>query len=161
MNELDEKLGVSEDVPVAVDSSDVQQDIVGTLVRENYGKIAVVLGMGTAAGIANVEHGSMAFVTAGLKQCAYSGVSAAVLLTFYSFLAKRVKTLPGELIPIVVPTLLTIAANYGVHSLRGTAEPMLSTLPTAITATLGFPIWHIRTRILELLRDIEDIEIKL
>jgi len=160
MYQLDKQF-IEEDVPDISAGSDTPKNSVREVLQENYGKISVVLGMGTASGIANIEHGPIAVLTAGLKQSAYSTVSAAVLLTFYNSLAKRVKTLPGELVPIIVPTLLTIAANYGVHSLRGTAEPLLSTLPTAITATLGFPIWHIRTRILELWKYIEEIEINL
>ncbi|MBP9718831.1 hypothetical protein KBD59_06095 [Candidatus Gracilibacteria bacterium] len=152
MDELYKHDGVSEDVP---------ESKVGTFLNENYGKGLVVLVMGTASGLANIEHGPTAVFTAGLKQSAYSAASAAVFLTLCNSLAKRVRTLPGELIPIVVPTLLTIAANYGVHNLRGTVEPALSTLPTAVVATLGFPIWHIRRRILELWKDIEDIKIVL
>jgi hypothetical protein len=126
----------------------------------NLLKGATILGMGVSSGFANIEHGEMAVLTAGLKQCAYSAASALVLFAIYDSLSRRVKTLPGELIPIIVPTLLTIAANYGVHNyLKGTEEPLLSTLPTAITATLGFPIWHIRARILELQKDIAEMEI--
>lgn len=154
MSKLD-KQEVSENNPAGL------PDKVGQFVHENYEKIAVVLGVGTASGLANINHGLEAVLTAGLKQCAYSGVSAAVLFSLYNNLAKRVRTLPSELITIVVPTLLTIAANYGVHNLRGTAEPLLSTLPTAIVAILGFPAWHIRTRILELQRMVEEIKIEL
>ena len=146
----DEQIGLSEDV------SDATKP---TFSRESCEKISIVLGIGTASGLANVEHGLTAVLSAGFKQCIYSGISAAVLFKLYESLAKRVKTLPGELVPIVVPTLLTIIVNYGVHNLKGTAEPELSTLPTAIMATLGFPIWHIRTRITELWKDIEEIDL--
>lgn len=151
MPELDRQEEADRDIP----------NKVSQFIHENYVKISVVLGVGTAAGLMNINHGLMAIISAGLKQCAYSGASAMVLFALYNNLAKRARTLPSELIPIVVPILLTIAANYGVHSLRGTAEPALSTLPTAIVVTLGFPAWHIRTRILELQRMIEEIKIEL
>lgn len=163
MKELDETTAVerSEDLSESAVESINTKNRVAHFLRENRGKTAVILAMGAASGLANAEHGLEAILTAGLKQCAYSGTSAVVLLSIYNKLAERVKTLPGELVPIVAPTLLTIAANYGVHSLRGTAEPLLSTLPTAITVIIGFPIWHIRTRILELWKDIENINISL
>ena len=154
---LNEETEANTDIPENNAALTDVKDKVGEFLRENYGKISFVLGIGLASGFANAEHGTIAILTAGLKQCAYSGASASVLFPLYNSLAKRVKTLPGELIPIIVPTLLTIAANYGVHSLKGTAEPALSTLPTAIVATIGFPIWHLRTRISELLKGIEEI----
>ena len=131
--------------------------IINKFIAENYGKIAILLGMGTASGLANIDHGALAMLTAGLKQLAYSGASSVVILSFYNNLAKRFgKTLPEELIPILVPAATTIAANYGIHNLKGTAEPLLSSMPTIITAAIGFPLWHIRTRILELWKTIDD-----
>lgn len=126
---------------------------------ENSANIAVILGMGAMSGAANVQHGLWAMTTAGAKQCVYSTASLFVLLNFQHALARRVKTLAGELSPMFIPALLTILANYGVHSLRGTAEPLLSTMPTAVLATIGLPILHIRDRIHELWKDIEEIEI--
>ncbi|MFA4818213.1 MAG: hypothetical protein WC608_05875 [Parcubacteria group bacterium] len=141
-------------------SEKTQETSILELIRESYGKICFVLGVGAISGLANIEHGPGAVLTAGLKQTAYSAVSAAFLLSIYNYLEKRVKSLPGELVPIIVPTLITIAANLTVHSLKGTAEPILSTLPTALLATIGFPIWHVRTRILQLWKDIETMKIE-
>jgi len=150
LKKIDESIGdykdLSEDSIESIDN----KNKISNFLHENRGKIAVILGMGIASGLTNIEHGTEAVLAAGLKQCAYSGVSAVVLLSIYNKLADEFKTFPRELVPIVAPILLTIGANYGIHSLKGTAEPLLSTLPTAITATIGFPIWHMRKKILEL-----------
>ncbi|QQR54630.1 hypothetical protein IPG41_05570 [Candidatus Peregrinibacteria bacterium] len=130
-------------------------------VSQHAGKAAFIGGMATLSGLPNLQHGVEAFFTAAAKQAGYSTASAVTLLSFYNFLEKRVKSLPAELVPAILPTLTTILLNYGLHNLKGTEEPLLSTLPTAISASIGFPIWHVRTRILQLWKDLEDIEIKL
>jgi len=161
LNPLDEATRVGEDkVESGTTALEVCAELRGWL-SSNSTNIAVIIGMGGMSGITNVEHGLWAVTTAGAKQCAYSTVSLFVLLNFQHALARRVETLAGELSPMFIPALLTILANYGVHSLRGTAEPLLSTMPTAVLATLGLPILHIRDRIHELWKDIEDIEIHL
>ena len=133
-----------------IESIEADEPLVRRFIVENYGKISVVLGVGAASGLANFEHGVDAVFTAGLKQAGYSSVSGVFLLSIYNFLEKRVSTLPAELIPIVLPTLTTIALNFGVHCLKGTAEPVLSTMPSALIALVGFPVWHFRTRLIQL-----------
>ncbi len=133
-------------------------------IRKNYGKAIFVGGVGVASGLANVEHGFLAVIKAGLKQAGYSTISAIFLLKLYNFLAERVKTIPGELIPIMVPILVTITANLTVHTLKGTEEPLLSTLPTMVTAPVGFTVLHIYKRVkqvMQLGKDLETMEIKL
>lgn len=122
-------------------------------------KLYVILGVTAASGLANIQHGLSAILTASLKQGAYSSVSALATIQFYDYLAARVKTMHGELTPAVLPALLTILANYSIHCFRGTAEPVLSSLPTAILAGIGFPLWHFRTRLLELHQSIEAAEL--
>ncbi len=131
------------------------------IVLQNKGKIGLITAVGTVSGFFNHKHGLEAMIMAALNQAGYSTISTIVLLKIYDFLAERVKTIPGELIPIIVPILVTILANLGIHEIRGTAEPILSTLPTAVLATIGFPIWHIRRRIGEISDCIKKVDIKL
>ncbi len=132
---------------------------VRSLWSQHSGKATFITGMGVLSGLPNVQHGWEAFFTATLKQMGYSTLSAVTLLSLYNYLEKRVKNIPEELIPVLVPILVTISLNYGLHNLKGTEEPLLSTLPTAVSASLGFPIWHLRTRILQLWKEIEGLEI--
>lgn len=158
MFKMDEqKLDLSE----GTDDSDHQN--LNKLWQNNKGKAGFILGMGTASGAFNYEHGIQAMITAGVKQAGYSAVSAIILLRIYDYLAKRIKKLPGiyEFVPAVLPAIITILANYEIHNLKGTAEPMLSTLPTAVMAGIGFPIWHVRARLLECWDELEKMEIKL
>lgn len=47
---------------------------------------------------------------------------------------------------IVYPSLITIGLTGSLHFLKGTPEPVKSTIPTLIGAPIGFTIWQRRIR---------------
>ena len=48
---------------------------------------------------------------------------------------------------IVIPALLTITLTFIMHNLKGTPEPINSTIPTTFLAPLSFSVWAILKRI--------------
>lgn len=108
-----------------------------------------VFGMGAISGLMNVHHGLDEVTNAAINQMIHSGISAATLMKIHELLTKRVKTLTGELVPIIIPATLTTAVCYAIHKLgipllrAPSTEPALSTLPTAVVITLIMPIYHL------------------
>lgn len=108
-----------------------------------------VLGMAAMSGTMNIQHGWEEVGNAAINQTIHSGISAATLIKVHEILTKRVKTLAGELIPIVIPAALTTSVCYAIHKLgipylrEPSAEPALSTVPTAVVITLIMPVYHI------------------
>lgn len=47
---------------------------------------------------------------------------------------------------ITVPALMTIAFTFFMHMLKGTPEPINSTVPTSILAPLSFTVWAVLKR---------------
>lgn len=73
-------------------------------------------------------------LTAALKQSAYTFIFGG----YVSALCERY-TLNGQFIKgVLIPSTIAIVATYTVHSLKGTPNPELSTIPTIIFAPLGF-----------------------
>ena len=97
--------------------------------------------------IVNIEHGVFGASTAALKQAAYTFAFGGLILQLCTRLAQR----PGEparvlAVAIGVPSLITIAAVFVLHNLRGTPEPLLSTLPAGILGPISYAVWAARTR---------------
>jgi hypothetical protein len=108
------------------------------------------LGMGGMVFEINKEHGALLASIAGIKQYVYSAVIAVLLIEsqhkIYDYLKKTTtddSTIPA-ILSIVIPTIGTILATLGVHSLKGTPETIESTIPTAILAPIGYTILHVR-----------------
>ena len=47
---------------------------------------------------------------------------------------------------MIVPSIIAVVLTYAVHMLKGTPEPLNSTIPTMILAPMGFVIWGSRRR---------------
>ena len=97
--------------------------------------------------IVNIEHGVFGASTAALKQAAYSFAFGGLILQLCTRLAQR----PGEparvlAVAIGGPALITIAAVFVLHNLRGTPELLLSTLPAGILGPISYAVWAARTR---------------
>lgn len=72
--------------------------------------------------------------TAALKQSAYTFIFGG----YVSALCERL-TSKGQFVKgILIPATIAIIATYTVHSMKGTPNPELSTIPTIIFAPLGF-----------------------
>lgn len=103
--------------------------------------------LATAVWFINVSHGAWGATTAALKQFAYTFLMGGLIMRLCTRLALR----PGPdalafLLAIGVPSAVTIGATFLVHSLKGTPEPALSTIPVAIASPLGFAFWSRRVR---------------
>jgi hypothetical protein len=95
----------------------------------------------------NYSHGIGGASTAGAKQFVYTFFMGATIMRICTRLALRPgPDLPNLLVAIVVPTCVTVGATFLVHSLRGTPEPVLSTIPVALLSPPSFTFWARRTR---------------
>lgn len=103
--------------------------------------------MGGAVFFINLSHGTLGATTAALKQFAYTFLMGSLIMRLCTALALR-KGPDVVMIPaaIVIPSIVTIGATLFVHSLRGTPEPLLSTIPVAIASPAGFAFWSRRVR---------------
>lgn len=95
----------------------------------------------------NSQHGAFGATTAAAKQFAYTFCMASLIMRLCTRLALR----PGRaaialVLGVLVPSLVTVAATFLVHSLQGTPEPVLSTLPAAMLSPLGFCFWSTKVR---------------
>ena len=45
------------------------------------------------------------------------------------------------ILAVIIPSLTTIALTYFMHTLKGTPEPLNSTVPTTLTAPVSFSVW--------------------
>lgn len=97
--------------------------------------------------VINAQHGAFGATTAAAKQFAYTFCMGALIMRLCTRLALR----PGRgaivlVLAVLVPTLVTVGATFLVHSLRGTPEPILSTVPAAVLSPLAFSFWARRVR---------------
>ena len=86
-------------------------------------------------------------VTAALKQAAYTFFFGGFIVRLCQHLAVTIKgKWLAYIIAMLVPSLLAIGATFAVHSLRGTPEPLYSTIPTMLTGPPAFLVWGVRKR---------------
>lgn len=89
----------------------------------------------------NIDHGLLPAATATLKQCLYAFVATGLILQFSRWLATRPLPRPLAIITAIgVPLLLTAGLLYGVHSLKGTPEPLFSTIPGTLLSLIGLTL---------------------
>ena len=104
----------------------------------NSGVIAALL-MGGIVGWINFSHGLVPASTAALKQGAYTFLMGGLIVRFCKALAGLDG--PGRLVfatATLVPSCVTIGATFLVHSLKGTPEPVASTVPVAVMSLPSF-----------------------
>lgn len=117
------------------DAFDVQSAILGALL------------MGSIVWWINSEHGVLLATTAASKQAAYTFLMGGVIMRFATRLAERDG--PRWLvvtIATVIPTVVTVGATFFVHSLKGTPEPVASTIPVALLSPPVFAGWALKAR---------------
>jgi len=89
----------------------------------------------------NYPHGLGVAMTSSLKQAVYTFFVAGFITRSNENLAVRLIDPRASLIlATVVSSCLAIGLTYFIHSLKGTAEPLLSTLPTILMAPPGFGV---------------------
>lgn len=107
---------------------------------------ALFLG-GAVFAINYAEHGLRGASTAAAKQAAYTFfVGGFVTRTCERFAIRGPRKWPAVARGTAVASAIALALTYGVHSLRGTPEPLLSLLPTLVAAPPAFVAWGLRKR---------------
>lgn len=103
--------------------------------------------MGTAVYLINVSDDPKLAVIAALKQAAYTFFFAGWVMRLCEHLARNIESRALALwLSFLIPSCLAIGLTYGIHSLKGTAFPLYSTLPTLLMGPPSFLIWGRRHR---------------
>ncbi|MCY1722326.1 hypothetical protein OU798_18400 [Prolixibacteraceae bacterium Z1-6] len=95
----------------------------------------------------NYSYGWQLALIAASKQAVYTFFIGGVMTKIAENLALKFLNRNQSLIlAVFVPTILTSLLTYGMHSLKGTPEPFISTVPTFVFAPPGFYWWALRKR---------------
>ena len=97
----------------------------------------------------NRSHGAAQAGTAALKQATYTFFVAGFIVKNNERLALKWQApAVSMLLAATVSSCLAVGLTFLVHSLKGTPEPILSTLPTALMGPPGFFVlaWRARRR---------------
>lgn len=103
--------------------------------------------MATVVFLVNLGHGPGPASIAAAKQGIYTAIASGFLLR----LCQRLAASEGlDIVAIAkavaAPSTLAILFTFGVHSLKGTPEPLASTVPTMLVVPPGFLLWALRKR---------------
>jgi len=97
----------------------------------------------------NYAHGVSLATTAALKQATYTFFVAGFIVKNNEKLARKgANAAVSLLLAAAVSSCIAVTLTFLVHSLKGTPEPLLSTMPTALIGPPGFLIlgWRARRR---------------
>ena len=95
----------------------------------------------------NHSHGTSLAASAALKQATYTFFVAGFIVKNNARLAlKRAEPAVSLLLATTVSSCVAVGLTFLVHSLKGTPEPLLSTLPTALIGPPGFLVLGWRAR---------------
>lgn len=108
----------------------------------NYGMaVAGAVFLGGAVFAINIDHGLPHALLAAAKQAAYTFFAAGFITRNSENLAVRWDNRALSLfLSVLISTCIAVGLTYLVHSLKGTPEPLNSTLPTLLTSPLAFLI---------------------
>ncbi len=110
------------------------------------GAVGAVI-LGTVVFFINYDHGIIWGITAALKQSAFTFFIGGTLTRLCENLASAIKKeYLAILAAVAIPTTISLMLTYTVHSLKGTPEPLNSTIPTLMMAPWGFLWWALRKR---------------
>lgn len=116
----------------------------------DYGSAVLAAALlGTVVFLLNRAHGPGPATTAALKQACYTFFVAGFIVKNNERLARRWPSRAKSFVAATVTsTGLAVGLTFLVHSLKGTPEPLLSTMPTALMGPPGFFVlaWRARTR---------------
>ena len=95
----------------------------------------------------NLPHGAARAAPAALKQATYTFFVAGFIVKNNERLARKwAAPAPSLLLATTVSSCLAVGLTFLVHSVKGTPEPALSTLPTALMGPPGFLVLGWRAR---------------
>lgn len=95
----------------------------------------------------NVDHGILQGLTAAAKQGLYTFLAGGTMMRICENIAAYFTSdVLALLLAMLVPGIIAVSLTYLVHSLKGTPEPLNSTIPTMLLGPLGFLWWGIKKR---------------
>ncbi|MFH1053111.1 MAG: hypothetical protein V1740_01725 [Candidatus Woesearchaeota archaeon] len=103
--------------------------------------------MGAAVYYVNSEYGIDEAAVAAAKQAAYTFIFGSTMLRLCENIAIYFQNPKvSKVMSVLAPSTLTLGLTYLVHSLKGTPEPLESTVPTLLIAPPILAIWGNRKR---------------
>ena len=108
--------------------------------------LAGALFLGTIVFFINYDHGIVNGLIAALKQALYTFFVGGFITRLCENIATVSKNLSAIFLAVFIPSIIAVVLTYIVHSIKGTPEPLNSTIPTMILAPLGFLWWALQKR---------------
>ncbi len=107
-------------------------------------KAALFLGMVVYA--INFSHGALAALPAALKQAFYTLLVSGFIVRLCENIINGIRPMVVAWpLAILVPSAVAVGLTYLMHSLKGTPEPLYSTLPTLLITPPAFAVWAWRS----------------
>ena len=109
--------------------------------------LAGALVMGTIVFFVNWDHGIGPGLIAASKQSLYTFLAGGTMMRITENIASYFRhNFTALLLAVLAPTVIAVTLTYILHSMKGTPEPLNSTLPTLLLAPWGFFWWAARKR---------------
>ena len=109
--------------------------------------LAGALVMGTIVFFINWDHGIGQGLIAASKQSVYTFLAGGTMMRITENIASHYRQqFIALFLAVLTPTVIAVILTYLVHSMKGTPEPVNSTIPTLLLAPWGFLWWAIRKR---------------
>jgi hypothetical protein len=103
-------------------------------------KAALFLGLVVYA--INFSHGALAALPAALKQAIYTLLVSGLIVRLCENLITKVRPMAVAWpLAILLPSAVAVGLTFVMHSLKGTPEPLYSTLPTLLITPPAFAVW--------------------
>lgn len=81
-------------------------------------------------------------IIAALKQGIYTFFFGGMIMRMCELIALKIKPLYAAVfLAMLIPSFISLALTFGVHSMKGTPKPLESTIPTAIFVIPSTLIW--------------------
>ena len=109
--------------------------------------LAGALLLGSIVFFINYDHGIGNGLIAASKQFFYTFFIGGFITRLCENIASSIKKdLIAIITAVLIPSLIAVFLTYILHSIKGTPEPLNSTIPTMILAPPGFMWWAVKKR---------------
>ena len=107
--------------------------------------------LGIIVWLINLAHGPLAALPAAVKQASYTFFVAGFIMRLCETLSVRIsRTWLALFLAVLLPGSIAVGLTFFMHSLKGTPEPLYSTIPTLLLAPPSMFVWGRRSRAREL-----------
>ena len=90
----------------------------------------------------NADHDPSGAQIAAAKQFMYTLIMGGIFTKLVENIAiKWDEKWMSLFLAVLIPSLTTIVLTYFLHMIKGTPEPLNSTVPTTLTAPISFSVW--------------------